>query len=210
MGYIESCAPAGAAAMDACLPVDREIRGKHDGSLQFCVGICPDLYYSGAGTDDYESALKSAELKYMRSGEGSFLRKPDKFDCDYGGGKKMLNGFRGSADYVASDDLMNSVNVAMALKKPLLVKGEPGTGKTKLAEAIAASLDMELIIWSIKSTTKAQDGLYVYDTVQRLYDSQRSGKQMWAISPNILSSGKLRGKLFKSGQAGGFTDRRDR
>lgn len=67
---------------------DREIRGKHDGSLQFCVGICPDLYYSGAGTDDYESALKSAELKYMRSGEGNFLRKPDKFDCDYGGGKK--------------------------------------------------------------------------------------------------------------------------
>ena len=61
----------------------------------------------------------------------------------------MLNGFRGSADYVASADLMNSVNVAMALKKPLLVKGEPGTGKTKLAEAIAASLDMELIIWSI-------------------------------------------------------------
>ena len=84
----------------------------------------------------------------------------------------MLNGFTGSSNYVASDDLMNSVNVAMALKKPLLIKGEPGTGKTMLAEAIAESLGLELIIWNIKSTTKAQDGLYVYDTVQRLYDSQ--------------------------------------
>jgi MoxR-like ATPase len=64
------------------------------------------------------------------------------------------------------------VNVAIALEKPLLIKGEPGTGKTMLAQAIADSLKKELIIWSIKSTTKAQDGLYVYDTVQRLYDSQ--------------------------------------
>ena len=105
----------------------------------------------------------------------------------------MLNGFRGSADYVASDDLMNSVKVAMALKKPLLVKGEPGTGKTKLAEAIAASLDMELIIWSIKSTTKAQDGLYVYDTVQRLYDSQFGEANVGDISKYI--------KLGKMGEA---------
>ena len=84
----------------------------------------------------------------------------------------MLNGFDSSTKYVASQELMNSVNVAMALKKPLLIKGEPGTGKTMLAEAIAETLGMELIIWNIKSTTKAQDGLYVYDTVQRLYDSQ--------------------------------------
>ena len=108
----------------------------------------------------------------------------------------MLNGFRGSADYVASDDLMNSVNVAMALKKPLLVKGEPGTGKTKLAEAIAASLDMELIIWSIKSTTKAQDGLYVYDTVQRLYDSQFGEANVGDIS-KYIKLGKM-GDAFKS------------
>ena len=108
----------------------------------------------------------------------------------------MLNGFRGSADYVASDDLMNSVNVAMALKKPLLVKGEPGTGKTKLAEAIAASLDMELIIWSIKSTTKAQDGLYVYDTVQRLYDSQFGEANVGDIS-KYIKLGKM-GEAFKS------------
>ncbi len=78
----------------------------------------------------------------------------------------------GSAVYVASPELMGSVNIAMALEKPLLVKGEPGTGKTMLAQAVADALGMELIIWSIKSTTKAQDGLYVYDTVQRLYDSQ--------------------------------------
>ena len=108
----------------------------------------------------------------------------------------MLNGFRGSADYVTSVDLMNSVNVAMALKKPLLVKGEPGTGKTKLAEAIAASLDMELIIWSIKSTTKAQDGLYVYDTVQRLYDSQFGEANVGDIS-KYIKLGKM-GEAFKS------------
>ena len=80
--------------------------------------------------------------------------------------------FSGSANYVASPELMHAVNVAIALEKPLLIKGEPGTGKTMLAEAIAEALDKKLIIWSIKSTTKAKDGLYVYDTVQRLYDSQ--------------------------------------
>ena len=80
--------------------------------------------------------------------------------------------FKGSSGYVASPELLASVNIAMALQKPLLVKGEPGTGKTMLAEAAAEALGMDLLIWSIKSTTKAQDGLYVYDTVQRLYDSQ--------------------------------------
>ena len=80
--------------------------------------------------------------------------------------------FRGSSDYVASNELMNAVNVAIALEKPLLIKGEPGTGKTMLAQSIAEALDMPLIIWGIKSTTKAQEGLYMYDTVQRLYDSQ--------------------------------------
>ena len=84
----------------------------------------------------------------------------------------MSETFQGSQDYVASEELMRAVNIAMVLQKPLLIKGEPGTGKTVLAEAIAKSLGKELIIWNIKSTTKAQDGLYVYDVVQRLYDSQ--------------------------------------
>lgn len=83
-----------------------------------------------------------------------------------------MNCFKGSQAYVAGPELMYAVNVAIALEKPLLIKGEPGTGKTMLAEAIAEALGKELIIWSIKSTTKAKDGLYVYDTVQRLYDSQ--------------------------------------
>ena len=84
----------------------------------------------------------------------------------------MENTFKGSKNYVASPELMNAVNIAMALKKPLLIKGEPGTGKTMLAEAVAEALGKKLIIWSVKTTTKAQDGLYVYDVVQRLYDSQ--------------------------------------
>jgi MoxR-like ATPase len=80
--------------------------------------------------------------------------------------------FRGTAGYIAGDDLAAAVNVAVALERPLLVRGEPGTGKTLLAEAVAEALGMELLVWPVKSTTKAQDGLYVYDTVQRLYDSQ--------------------------------------
>ena len=102
--------------------------------------------------------------------------------------------FSGSAGYVASPELLSSVNIAMALQKPLLVKGEPGTGKTMLAQAVAEALDMELIIWSIKSTTKAQDGLYVYDTVQRLYDSQ-FGADVSDIG-KYIKLGKL-GEAFK-------------
>ena len=84
--------------------------------------------------------------------------------------------FGGSQDYVASEELLSAVNIAMTLQKPLLLKGEPGTGKTMLARSIASSLHAPLYIWNIKSTTKAQDGLYVYDVVQRLYDSQFGGE----------------------------------
>src|SRR5438270_1135475 len=80
--------------------------------------------------------------------------------------------FKGTDRYLTSSALESAVNCALALERPLLVRGEPGTGKTQLAEAIAAGLGMRLIHWPVKSTTRAQDGLYVYDTVQRLYDSR--------------------------------------
>ncbi|MEG1315110.1 MAG: MoxR family ATPase [Anaerovoracaceae bacterium] len=102
--------------------------------------------------------------------------------------------FTGSEDYVASKELMNAVNVAIALQKPLLIKGEPGTGKTMLAEAISEVMNMKLIIWGIKSTTKAQEGLYVYDTVQRLYDSQ-FGEGNVANIKQYIKLGKL-GEAF--------------
>ena len=82
--------------------------------------------------------------------------------------------FQGSNDYVATDDLMLAVNAAITLQRPLLVKGEPGTGKTMLAEEVASALNLPLLQWHIKSTTKAQQGLYEYDAVSRLRDSQLS------------------------------------
>ena len=91
---------------------------------------------------------------------------------------------------------MSAVNISMALQKPLLIKGEPGTGKTKLAESIAAALGKQLIIWSIKSTTKAQDGLYFYDVVQRLYDSQFGGSDVKDVE-QYVKLGKL-GEAFSA------------
>ncbi len=84
--------------------------------------------------------------------------------------------FEGSTDYVATQDLMLAVNAAIALQRPLLVKGEPGTGKTMLAETVAEALGLPLLQWHIKSTTKAQQGLYEYDAVSRLRDSQLGGE----------------------------------
>ena len=103
--------------------------------------------------------------------------------------------FTGSKEYVASPELMAAVDVARALEKPLLIKGEPGTGKTMLAEAISQAFGMKLFIWNIKSTTKAQDGLYVYDTIQRLYDSQFGEEGVDDIS-RYIKLGKL-GEAFK-------------
>jgi len=107
--------------------------------------------------------------------------------------RDSFNQFSGSEDYVTSEPLENAVNVAIALGRPLLVRGEAGTGKTLLAHSIAQGLEKKLITWNVKSTTKAQEGLYVYDTVQRLNDSRFGDKDIADIKQYI--------KLGKLGQA---------
>lgn len=102
-------------------------------------------------------------------------------------------GFSGSSHYLASDALSMAVNAAIVLEKPLLIKGEPGTGKTVLAEAVADHLGTELIAWHIKSTTKAQQGLYEYDAVARLRDSQLGDPNVANIDHYIR-----RGKLWQA------------
>src|SRR2546425_8231558 len=98
--------------------------------------------------------------------------------------------FTGTKDYVATDDLKIAVNAAMVLERPLLVKGEPGTGKTVLAEEVAKAIGAPLLTWHIKSITKAQQGLYEYDAVSRLRDSQLGDARVSDIS-NYIKRGKL-------------------
>ncbi|MEM6454155.1 MAG: MoxR family ATPase [Acidobacteriota bacterium] len=93
--------------------------------------------------------------------------------------------FAGTDRYLAAPALRDAVNVAIALGRPLLVKGEPGKGKTRLAEAVAQDLDMPLLVWNVKSTTKARDGLYVYDTVQRLNDARFGDRDVGNIATYI-------------------------
>ena len=93
--------------------------------------------------------------------------------------------FTGTDRYLVTPELRDAVNVAIALEKPLLIRGEPGTGKTVLAEAVAENLVMNLLTWNVKSTTKAQDGLYIYDTVARLNDARFSDKDISDISQYI-------------------------
>jgi len=98
--------------------------------------------------------------------------------------------FKGTDKYVATDDLQMAVNASVTLQRPLLIKGEPGTGKTLLAEEVASALGLKLIQWHVKSTTKAQQGLYEYDAVSRLRDSQLGNDKVHDIS-NYIKKGKL-------------------
>ena len=108
--------------------------------------------------------------------------------------KSEFDRFQGSEDYVTSEPLRNAVNVSIALERPLLIRGEPGTGKTLLAHSIAQGLEKELMIWNIKSSTKAQEGLYVYDTVQRLNDARFGDRDISDIA-NYIKLGKM-GQAF--------------
>ena len=105
--------------------------------------------------------------------------------------------FQGTDSYVATPDLMLAVNAAITLQRPLLIKGEPGTGKTMLAEEVARALDVPLLQWHIKSTTKAQQGLYEYDAVSRLRDSQLGDEKVKDISNYIV-----RGVLWQAFEQG--------
>lgn len=101
-----------------------------------------------------------------------------------------MTDFKGTDEYVATDDLRMAVNAAVTLQRPLLIKGEPGTGKTMLAEQVAQSMGMKLIQWHIKSTTKAQQGLYEYDAVSRLRDSQLGNDKVEDVG-NYIKKGKM-------------------
>ncbi|MBV9509202.1 MAG: AAA family ATPase, partial [Caulobacteraceae bacterium] len=102
----------------------------------------------------------------------------------------MSQRFEGTQDYVATEDLKVAVNAAIALERPLLIKGEPGTGKTVLAYEVARALNAPLLTWHIKSTTKAQQGLYEYDAVTRLRDSQLGDERVKDVK-NYIKQGKL-------------------
>ena len=108
--------------------------------------------------------------------------------------------FTGTETYVATDDLTVAVNAAVTLERPLLVKGEPGTGKTELARQVAASLGLPIIEWHVKSTTRAQQGLYEYDAVSRLRDSQLGDERVYDVR-NYIRRGKLWDAFVSEGRS---------
>ena len=107
--------------------------------------------------------------------------------------------FEGTKSYIATDDLKVAVNAAVTLRRPLLVKGEPGTGKTVLAHEIAKAIDAPLIEWNVKSTTKAQQGLYEYDAVARLRDGQLGGRMVRDVRMLTITGGTT--QIHKNGIA---------
>src|SRR4026208_229157 len=123
-------------------------------------------------------------------GRGSVSKERDTLNYNAAFTRKASMRFTGSAEYVSTDDLTLAVNAAITLQRPLLVKGEPGTGKTMLAVQVAKSLGVPLLEWHIKSTTKAQQGLYEYDAVSRLRDSQLGDAKVHDIN-NYIVKGML-------------------
>ena len=121
----------------------------------------------------------------------------------------MSGKFEGTQNYIATEDLRIAVNAALTLERPLLVKGEPGTGKTVLAEEVAKALDLELLTWHIKSTTKAHQGLYEYDAITRLRDSQLGDKRVKDIK-NYINRGKLWEAFAHNGRVGLLIDEIDK
>ena len=117
--------------------------------------------------------------------------------------------FTGTQEYVATKELQMAVNAAIQLQKPLLIKGEPGTGKTMLAEQISKALELPLIQWHIKSTTKAQQGLYEYDAVSRLRDSQLGDAKVHDIA-NYIIQGKIWQAFESDSQSVLFIDEIDK
>ena len=126
----------------------------------------------------------------LKGWRGEILRKEIKNNFLKNIRTVNLSNFNSTSNYIVSHDLSLAVNAAIDLEKPLLIKGEPGTGKTMLADQVAKKLNLDLVQWHIKSTTKAQQGLYEYDAVSRLRDSQLGDSKVEDVS-NYIKKGKL-------------------
>src|ERR1019366_812051 len=156
-----------------CLSNQSRQRNRSDSVQDDALQSGFDLVESAAVAD--RPAMRPSRIAFIASG---IIAAPLRKDSSMR--------FSGTANYVATPDLMLAVNAAIALQRPLLIKGEPGTGKTMLAEEVAAALGIPLLQWHIKSTTKAQQGLYEYDAVSRLRDSQLGDEKVKDIANYIV------------------------